>query len=76
MIAEAPWDLDEHRKRLQKMTDEELLRHGKACAYMADPTYTANNTIEETYVVQLREARREYRRRHPKSETQSEPVVK
>ena len=39
-----------------------------ACAYMADPKYSANNTVEEIYIVQLREARREWQRRHPKPE--------
>jgi len=58
------FDLEEHRARLRKMADEQLLRHGKA----------AKNLVENdpnplsVFVVQLNEARAEWRRRHPRGE--------
>jgi hypothetical protein len=55
------FDLDEHRKRLRNMTDEELLKHGKAAREMAQD----KNPLP-VYVIQLNEARKEWRRRHPK----------
>jgi hypothetical protein len=61
-LAIGRFDLEEHRKRLRTMTDEELLKHGKAARQMAKD----NNPIP-VYVIQLNEARKEWRRRHPKA---------
>jgi hypothetical protein len=55
------FDLEEHRKRLRKMTDEQLLAHGKAAREM-----TKDKNPLPVFVIQLREARAEWRRRHPK----------
>jgi len=57
------FDLEQHRKRLRKMTDEQFLRHGKATRDLVenDP-----NPLP-VYIVQLNEARAEWRRRHPKT---------
>lgn len=55
-------DLEAIRDRLRKMDDEELLRYGKAAASMA------SSSSRETWTVQLREARAEWRRRHPQRE--------
>ena len=30
-------DLEKHRERLRKMTDKQLLEHGRACRYMCTP---------------------------------------
>jgi hypothetical protein len=61
-MAVGRFDLEEHRKRLRKMTDEQLLRHGKAARELVE---NDKNPLP-VYVVQLNEARAEWRRRHPK----------
>jgi hypothetical protein len=68
MIAETPSTVEDFRRRIQAMTDERLLRYGKATRYMADPRNSANkSTVRDVYVIQLQECRAEWRRRHPKS---------
>jgi hypothetical protein len=57
------FDLEEHRKRLRKMTDEQLLQHGKSARYMVE---IGKNPLP-VYVLQLREAREEWKRMHPKA---------
>jgi len=61
-MAVGHFDIEEHRARLRKMTDEQLLRHGKAAGDLVenDP-----NPLP-VHVTQLNEARAEWRRRHPK----------
>jgi hypothetical protein len=67
MIGEAPWNIEDFRKRLQSMPEDRLIRYGKAARYMADPRNAADKrTVLEVYIIQLRECRAEYRRRHPK----------
>jgi hypothetical protein len=67
MIAEIQFTVEEFRKRIQAMSDTQLLRYGKAAAYMADPKYSADGrTVEPVYEIQLTECRAEWRRRHPK----------
>jgi hypothetical protein len=51
-------DLDELRTRLRKMTDEDLLRFGKAARFMCQ-----DKSAREVFVIQLEEARAEWRRR-------------
>ena len=58
---EAPIDVEQLRARLRKMTDEELLRFGKAARFMC-----RDKSPREVFVVQLKEARAEWRRRNPK----------
>ena len=55
------FDLEEHRKRLRKMNDEQLLKHGIAAREL-----TKEKNPLPVYVIQLKEAREEWRRRHPK----------
>jgi hypothetical protein len=55
-------DLDELRTRLRKMTDDDLLRFGKAARFMC-----RDKSPRQVFVIQLEEARAEWRRRHPKS---------
>jgi hypothetical protein len=54
-------DLEELRTRLRKMTDEDLLRFGKAARFMC-----RDKSPGQAFVIQLEEARSEWRRRHPK----------
>lgn len=56
-------DLDELRARLQKMSDAELLRFGKAAAAMCSPQANLGRSLRETFVIQLKEARQEWKRR-------------
>jgi hypothetical protein len=56
-------NLEELRARLRKMTDAELIRFGRAARFLCRP---GKEPPREAFVVQLEEARAEYRRRHPK----------
>jgi hypothetical protein len=58
------FDVQELRQRLQRMPEPELLRFGQAVKYMCSPE--ANyGPPREVFIVQLREARAEWRKRHP-----------
>jgi hypothetical protein len=59
-----PTDAGEVRTRLRMMSDEQLLRFGKAAAYMCSPKANFNEPPREAFVIQLLEARAEWRRRH------------
>ena len=55
-------ELENLRKRLSKMSDDELVCFGKAARSLCrDPR------CPETFKLQLQEARAEWRRRHPKA---------
>jgi hypothetical protein len=64
-VAFLPFELEAIRARLRKMSDAELLRYGKAARSMATPEANFGKP-SEVYVIQLREARAEWRRRYPK----------
>jgi hypothetical protein len=63
----ATLDVEELRRRLRKMSDEELRKFGKAARYMVSPTANMGKPPLPTFVLQLEEARAEWRRRHPES---------
>lgn len=66
MLGTLQFDVGEFRKRIQKMTDAELICFGKAARYMAEPKNSADKkTVESVYEIQLGECREEWRRRHP-----------
>jgi hypothetical protein len=72
MIAETKFTVEDFRKRIQGMTDEALLRTGKAAAYMADPKYSADGrTVEPVFKTQLQLCREEWHRRHPKIQAET-----
>ena len=50
---------------LRKMSDEELREFGKAARYMVSPGANIRKPPLPTFVLQLEEARAEWRRRHP-----------
>jgi hypothetical protein len=52
------FDLNELRTRLRKMSDEDLLRFGKAARFMC-----SDKSPRQAFVVQLEEARAEWLRR-------------
>ena len=62
----ASLDLDELRARLRAMDDRMLKQWGKSAAYMCTPEANLGAPPREVFVVQLRKARAEWRRRHPK----------
>ena len=49
------------------MTDAKLLRFGRGNRYMCSPYANLGKSPLEPFVIQLREARAEWRRRHPKT---------
>ena len=60
-------DLEACRARLRKMSDEELIRHGKAARYMCSSAANLGKPPRKVFVVQLEEVKAEWRRRHPKT---------
>jgi hypothetical protein len=58
---------EEERARLRKMSDEELIREGRAARYMCAPSTNFGKPPREVYVIALRLCKEEYRRRHPKT---------
>jgi hypothetical protein len=58
-------NVPELRQRLRNMTDTELLRFGQAAKYMCSPEASFGHAPRRTYVVQLQEARAEWKRRKP-----------
>ena len=60
-------DLEAFRARLRTMTDEELIREGKAGRYMCSPMANFGKSPRKVFVVQLEAVKAEWRRRHPKA---------
>jgi hypothetical protein len=58
--------VESYRERLRKMSDQQLIETGKAARYMCSRKANLGQPPLEIYVVHLREARAEWRRRHPK----------
>jgi hypothetical protein len=69
-------DVDALRTRLRKMSDEELFKFGKAARYMVSPTANVGEPPLPDFVLQLEEARAEWRRRHkgPGLSSASDPL--
>ncbi len=61
-----PFQLEELRVRLSKMSDADLLRFGKDAASLCRPENQFGHPPRQVFVDQLQEAREEWRRRHPK----------
>ena len=57
----ADFDRDALRTRLRKMSDEELREFGKAARYMVSPDANMGKPPLPTFVLQLEEARAEWR---------------
>lgn len=60
----ADFDRDALRTRLRKMSDEELREFGKAARYMVSPGANMGKPPLPIFVLQLEEARTEWRKRH------------
>ena len=65
MIQAANFNIEVVRLRLRKMSDAELLRFGQAAKYMCSPRANMGKPPREEFVVQLEEARKEWKRRNP-----------
>jgi hypothetical protein len=59
-------ELERLRARLKKMSDPELLRYRRSARYMCTPEANLGKPPRKALVIQLREVREEWRRRHPK----------
>jgi len=59
-----PESPEELRKRLREMSDHELRRFGQRARKLSDPKMNLGAT--GPHVIELEEARAEWRRRHPK----------
>jgi hypothetical protein len=59
-------DIEAFRARLCKLTDEELIREGKAGRQMCSSMANFGKPPRKVFVIQLEEVKAEWRRRHPK----------
>ena len=64
------FDVDKVRKKLRKLSDEELIREGKAARYMCAPSTNFGKPPRDIYVAALQLCKEEWRRRHPKKNPQ------
>ena len=64
---DSPLDLDQLRARLRARSDRMLAQWGASAAYMCTPEANFGAPPRQVFVVQLEEARDEWRRRHPKA---------
>ena len=64
---DSPLDLRALRSRLEAMDSPALVRFGQAAAYMCSPRANMGKEPREAFLVQLREARDEWRRRQTAS---------
>jgi hypothetical protein len=62
-IQETPFNVDELQERLRKMSDVELRKFGQAAQHMASPKANPGQPPREVFVIQLEEARKEWKRR-------------
>lgn len=68
-LANSVIDLEQLRARLARMSDAELIRFGRAGRYMCSPEaqpFGGKAPPRPEFVLQLREAEAEWRRRHPR----------
>ena len=63
LAGERELDLEILRTRLQRMSDEELLRFGRSARYMCSPDANLGKEPRQVFVIQLKEAVQEWRRR-------------
>jgi hypothetical protein len=57
------FDEEKERERLRKMSDEELIREGRAARYMCSPATNFGKPPRDVYVTALRFCKEEWRRR-------------
>ena len=59
-------DIESLRVRLRKMSDTELVRFGRAAPSLCDPRKNLEQPPRQVFVIQLNEARAEWKRRSQK----------
>ena len=64
-----PLNVDELRERLRKMSDPELRKFGQAAQHMVSPKAHLGQPPPEVFVIQLDEARKEWKRRKSQPKT-------
>lgn len=64
-----PFNVDELRERLRKMSDAELRTFGLAAQHMVSPKANPGQPPREVFVIQLDEARKEWKRRKSQPKT-------
>ena len=62
---DVPADVEELRERFRRMSDEQLLRFGRAAQFMCSPGANGGKPPRKSFVIQLEEAKAEWRRRNP-----------
>ena len=62
-------DVEELRDRLRRMSDERLLQFGEAARFMCSKRANGNQAPRKAFLVQLGEARAEWRRRKTHADT-------
>jgi hypothetical protein len=65
-VGTSEFNLENLRARLQRMSDEQSIQFGRACRELLTPQANLGRPPREVFVIQLQEARKEWRRRHPK----------
>jgi uncharacterized protein YjiS (DUF1127 family) len=61
-------DLEALRATLRRMSEQELSRFGRAARYMCSPAANLGKAPRQVFVIQLREAAKEWgRRRHTRA---------
>jgi hypothetical protein len=65
-IQTSTFNVEQVRERLRDMTDQELLRFGQAARNLCSPEANMAGPPRQESVIQLYEARAEWRRRFPK----------
>jgi hypothetical protein len=64
-----PFNVDELRERLRKMSDAELRTFGQAAQHVVSPKANPGQPPPEVFVIQLDEARKEWKRRKSQPKT-------
>ncbi|MGB7496729.1 MAG: hypothetical protein WBR26_16270 [Candidatus Acidiferrum sp.] len=60
------FDIQQLRNHLRSMSDDELMKFGKAAKSLCDPRTNYWRPPREVFAIQLKEAREEWKRRHLK----------
>ncbi len=61
------FDVEKEPEKLRKLSDEELIREGKAARYMCSQATNFGKPPRDEFVIALRLCKEEWRRRHPKA---------
>jgi hypothetical protein len=64
-----PFNVDELRERLRKMSDAVLRTFGQAAQHVVSPKANQGQPPSEVFVIQLDEARKEWKRRKSQPKT-------